>query len=164
MKYRILSDEELSHLEGDLKAFLIINGIEGDTWKKMNAEEPEKAMALIELFSDKVLETIYEKIDYLEFRTNDSCLVFHLGEKEQSLISIQKKNPESNVDLSTPDGIHDALKNHFNALDFFTSKRSYTQEREAEIHTLINQGCVLSTKEFWSALVEVLSNEDPHVN
>lgn len=156
MKYRILSDEELSHLEGDLKAFLIINGIEGDTWKKMNEEEPEKAMALIELFSDKVLETIYEKIDFLEFRTNDSCLVFHLGEKEQSLISIQKK-ADSSVDLSTPEGIHDALKNHFSELEFFTSKRNYTQEREAEIHTLINQGCVLSTKEFWNSLQEVLS-------
>lgn len=157
MKYRILSDEELSHLEGDLKAFLIINGIEGETWKKMNEEEPEKALALIELFSDKVLETIYEKINYLEFRTSDSCLVFHLGEKEQSLISIQKKNSASSVDLSTPEGIHDALKNHFAELEFFTSKRNYTQEREAEIHTLINQGCVLSTPEFWSALVEVIS-------
>ncbi len=155
MKYRILSDEELSHLEGDLKAFLIINGIDGDAWKEMNAEEPEKALALIELFSDKVLETIYEKIDFLEFRTSDSCLVFKLGEKDQSLVSIQK-NQDSLVDLSTPEGIHDALANHFSELQFFTSKRSYTQEREMEIHTLINQGCVLSTADFWQALQEVI--------
>jgi hypothetical protein len=44
MKYRRLTQEELTHLEGDLKAFLIINGIEGEAWEKLNQESPEKAL------------------------------------------------------------------------------------------------------------------------
>lgn len=155
----MLTDEELQHLEGDLKAFLIINGIEGDTWKKMNEEEPDKALALVELFSDKVLETVYEKLEYLEFRTVDSCLVFKMGKADQSLISIQGKTSKS-LDLSTPEGIHDALKNHFSQLELFTSRRDYTQEREVEIHQLIEQGCVLSTAEFWNALEEIITSDN----
>jgi len=156
MKYRILSDEELKHLEGDLKAFLIINGLEGDSWKKLNEEEPDKALALVELFSDQVLQTVYEKLEYLELRTPESCLVFKLKKEELILISLNRQ-VGSNVDLSTVEGVHDALVNHFKELQCFTSKRTYTREREQEIHQLISEGCVLSTSEFWDALVEVLN-------
>ncbi len=125
----------------------------------MNEQEPEKALALVELFSDKVLETVYEKLEYLEFRTVESCLVFKMGKTDQSLISIQRK-PGSSLDLSTPEGIHNALRDHFPELELFTSKRNYTQEREMEIHVLITQGCVLSSAEFWNALEEIVTTEN----
>lgn len=156
MKYRMLSDEELKHLEGDLKAFLIINGLEGDSWKKLNEEDPDKALALVELFSDQVLQTVYEKVEYLELRTPESCLVFKLNKDELLLISLNRL-AGSTIDLSTVEGVHDALVNHFRELQCFTSKRSFTKERELEIHQLISEGCVLSTAEFWDALVEVLN-------
>jgi hypothetical protein len=159
MKYRMLSNEELEHLEGDLKAFLILNGVAGDDWKALNETDPDKAIALVELFSDKVLETVYEKVEYLEHRSPDMCLVFHLGEKDQSLITIQRTEGSS-LDLSTPEGIHEALTKRISELEFFTSKHAYHKEREMEVHKLITQGCVLSTKEFWDALMEVISAED----
>lgn len=155
MKYRILSDEELQHLEGDLKAFLIINGIHGEEWEKLNREEPGKAVALVELFSDQVLQTVYEKVKFLEHRSTDSCIVFHFAEGEQELIAIQRK-PGSELDLSTIDGIHQALKNDLNQLSFFTSKRPYQDPRETEIHKLIEQGAVLSSEIFWNSLREIL--------
>lgn len=155
MKYRILSDEELQHLEGDLKAFLIINGVHAEEWEKLNREEPQKALSLVELFSDQVFQTIYEKVQFLEHRTPASCLVFHFLKDEQELIAIQK-NPDSDVDLSSTAGIHDALANHLKDLSVFTSKRSYQQEREQEIHQLIEQGAILSNAEFWNSLREIL--------
>lgn len=158
MKYRVLSDEELQHLEGDLKAFLIINGIEGDTWKKLNGEEPDKALALVELFSDQVLQTVYEKIEFLEMRTPESCLVFRLNKKELVLISLNR-NPGSTIDLSTVEGIHDALVNRFKELQLFTSKRLYAREREQEIHQMIQEGCSLSSGEFWDALTKVIEEK-----
>lgn len=154
----MLTDEELQHLEGDLKAFLIINGIAGDDWKTLNETDPDKAVALVELFSDKVLETVYEKVEYLEHRSEETCLVFHLGEHEQSLITIQRSE-DSNLDLSTPESIHEALTKRISELEFFTSKHPYHKEREMEVHKLITQGCVMSTKEFWDALVQVLEAE-----
>lgn len=155
MKYRILSDEELQHLEGDLKAFLIINGVHGEEWAELNQKEPQKALELVELFSDQVLQTVYEKVKFLEHRTPDSCIVFHLGENEQELIAIQK-NPGSAVDLSSVDGIHEALTKIPKDLSFFTSKKNYNDSREMEIHQLITQGAVLSDAVFWNSLKEIL--------
>lgn len=155
MKYRILSDEELQHLEGDLKAFLIINGIHGEEWEKLNREEPQKALELVELFSDQVLQTVYEKVQFLEHRSPDSCLVFHFREQEQELIAIQKKS-DAVIDLSTVEGIHEALTKTPNNLSFFTSKKNYNDSREMEIHQLIEQGAVLSDAVFWNSLKEIL--------
>ena len=155
MKYRILSDEELQHLEGDLKAFLIINGIHGEEWARLNKEEPQKAIELVKLFSDQVLQTVYEKVKFLEHRTPDSCLVFHCREQEQELIAIQK-NPASSLDLSTVEGIHNALTKTPGDLSFFTSKKKYNDSREQEIHQLIEQGAVLSDAGFWNSLQEIL--------
>ncbi|MNU81841.1 hypothetical protein D3C71_715120 [compost metagenome] len=155
MKYRILSDEELQHLEGDLKAFLIINGVHAEEWEKLNQEDPQKALALVELFSDQVFQTIYEKIHFLEHRTPESCLVFRFLKDEQELIAIQR-NPDSTLDLSDTEGIHLALSQHLKDLSLFTSKRAYSQEREREIHQLIEQGAILSSEEFWNSLQQIL--------
>lgn len=151
MKYRILTDEELQHLEGDLKAFLIINGVEGDTWKQLNDTEPEKALKLVELFSDTVLQTVYEKIQFLEVRGPDSCMVFHYGKEQVELISITRK-PGTACDLSTPESIHEALIHHPGGLTWFRTAKSYSKPREEEIHQLLEQGAVLSTVEFWEML------------
>lgn len=155
MKYRMLTNEELQHLEGDLKAFLIINGIEGEGWKKLNESEPEKAVALVELFSDNVLQTVYEKIRFLEFRSPDLCLVFHCKEDALDLISISRV-PGTACDLSTPEAIHDALVYHAYGLTWFRTSKPYNEARELEIHRLLEQGSVLSTPEFWEALVKGL--------
>lgn len=155
MKYRILTDEELQHLEGDLKAFLIINGVEGEAWKQLNETQPEKALKLVELFSDTVLQTVYEKIHYLEVRSADSCMVFHFEKDQIALISITRK-PGTACDLSTPESIHEALINHPGGLNWFRTSKSYSKVREEEIHQLLEQGAVLSTVEFWEVLNEAL--------
>ena len=151
MKYRILSNEELSHLEEDFKHFLIVNGVHAEEWEALNKNEVDKAVQLVEVFSDTVLQKVYEKIEYLEFRSQDNCMVFHFGEDKIELISIQRK-VNSSVDLSTVESIHDALKKQATELTFFKSEKSYSKEREAEIHDMIEQGCLLSSSQFWTAL------------
>ena len=47
MKYRMLTTEELTHFEEDLKQFLIVNGVHGDEWEQMNRETPDKAVELV---------------------------------------------------------------------------------------------------------------------
>lgn len=156
MKYRILTDEELKHLENDLKAFLIINGVDGDTWKTINESDPEKALGLVELFSDAVLQTVYEKMQYLEFRSPESCIVFHCGPDQIELISIVRK-PDALCDLSTPETIHEALVHHTDQLQWFRTVKQYNNPREMEIHKMLEQGGVLSTVEFWQALEDGLN-------
>lgn len=154
MKYRVLTKEELIPLEKDLVAFLIVNGIDGSMWEKINQEDPEKAIELVELFSDVVLQKVYEKIQFLEFRSEKSCLVFKCGVEAIELISMTT-DPNNSCDLSTPDSIHEALVKHSNELKIFKTEKAYSQERELEIHQLISGGCLISSEEFWVSLEAV---------
>ena len=151
MKFRILSDEELQHFEEDLKHFLIANGVHADEWETINKENPEKAIALVKLFSDSVLQKVYERIKFIEHRTQSSCMVFHMMEESIELISINVKEG-CTADLSTPEKIHNALVHQANELTIFTTQKAYNKEREVEIHEMLEQGCVLSDEKFWNAL------------
>ena len=114
MKYRILSQEELELLEDDLKAFLIVNGVHGDEWAEMNKSNPVKAVELVELFSDTVLQKVYDKVRFIEHRSQKSCMVFHLLDDKIELISINANSDA--VDLTTPESIHEALSTNAKSL------------------------------------------------
>lgn len=154
MKYRILTNEELIPLEEDLKAFLIVNGVDGSEWGKINAQNPDKAIELVELFSDVVLQKVYEKIKFLEFRSATSCMVFKCGKEVIELISIQ--TTDASEDLSTIESLHEALKKEDSKLTFFKSTKNYSGSREREVHEMIESGCLLSSEEFWLLLVKSL--------
>jgi len=157
MKYRLLTKEELEPLAEDLKAFLIVNGIHHEEWVEINEKDPEKATEVVGAFSDAVLQIVYEKIRFLEFRSMESCMVFQFLPESLELISLNRK-PGSACDLSTPESIHDALAKKAGELTWFKTSRAYTGNREAEIHQLLEQGCFLSNEEFWSALESTMAD------
>ncbi|MCO5258977.1 MAG: DUF6495 family protein [Crocinitomicaceae bacterium] len=156
MKYRLLTDDELSSLEDELKAFLIVNGVDGTEWEKINKQSPEKAVRLVELFSDSVLEKVYSKIQFLEFRSPKMCLVFKINEDNSDLISLQVKE-NSIADLSTIESIHNALIQHARDILMFTQNKKHTKSRGEEVHLLLEQGCVPSVEEFWLSLNKVMA-------
>lgn len=152
MKYRLLTDEELKHLEEELKHFLIVNHVHKEEWERMNKEQPALAIELVGLFSDQVLQRVYENISYLENRSKASCFVFHCDQEKINLIAIQAKNENENLDFSTPESIHEALTKHTKDVGFLRHSKPYSKTREEEIHQLIEQGCVKSTESFWKSL------------
>lgn len=154
MKYRLLNDEELQILEEELKQFLIVNGIDGSIWLEINKNEPQKALGLIQLFSDQVLQCVYEKIEFLEKRSPQDCLIFHIAEYHIDLIALQAQSEELN--LSDPEGIHQALTTGLKKMSIFKSRKSIQRPREEEIHILLTQGCVHSDKAFWEMLNRVI--------
>lgn len=157
MKYRMLTNEELTHLENELKQFLIINHVYKEEWERMNRETPELANDLVGLFSDQVLQRVYENIHFLEHRSKDACLVFKLGKDSIEMIGLQKKNSESSlINFETPESIHEALTIHPKEIGFFKHTKAYSKQREEEIHQMIEQGCVKSSEEFWKLLLEVV--------
>ncbi len=76
MKYRRLSTDELQELEKEFVHFLVSNGIAADDWVKLKEEENDKAEALIDTFSDVVMEKVLGKVDFLEKREKSSVLFF----------------------------------------------------------------------------------------
>jgi hypothetical protein len=154
MKYRILTDDELEVFAEDLKHFLIVNGVHSEEWEEINKNDKEKAIQLVELFSDNVLQIVYEKMKFIEHRSPKSCMVFQFKEDEIELISLNVKNGMS--DLSTPESIHDALVNRPNEIALFKTTKKYNKKREIEIHEILTQGCVNSSEEFWVSLNKLI--------
>ena len=154
MKFRMLTDEELEVFAEDLKHFLIVNGVHSEEWEEINKNDKEKAIQLVELFSDNVLQIVYEKMKFIEHRSPKSCMVFQFKEDEIELISLNVKNGKS--DLSTPESIHDALVNRPNEIALFKTTKKYNKKRETEIHEMLTQGCVNSSEEFWVSLNKLI--------
>ena len=153
MKYRILTKEELTHFDEDFKHFLISNGISNEDWLKWNKNHDTKATELVQLFSDIVLQKVYEKIEFLEHRNQSSCIIFHMKKDNIDLISLNAKTETTN--LSTIESIHYNLVNKPENINYFKTSKSYTKTRELEIHELIESGCVLSSKDFWEELMKI---------
>ena len=150
MKYRILTKQEMEIFDEDFKHFLITNGVKNEEWLAMNQSDIEKATTLVELFSDTVLHKVYEKIEYIEFRSPDACMIFRCLPQRMALISLNKKKGIS--DLSTSESIHKALSKSPEDLSIFKSEKEYSISREEEMHELFEKGCFVSSQEFWNAL------------
>lgn len=150
MKYRILTKQEMEIFDEDFKHFLITNGVKNEEWLAMNQSDIEKATTLVELFSDTVLHKVYEKIQFIEFRSPDACMIFRCLPERMELISLNKKQGSS--DLSTPETIHEALSKSPEDLSIFKSEKEYSISREEEMHELFEKGCFVSSQEFWNAL------------
>ncbi len=155
MKYRILTLEELEVFAEDFKQFLIVNGIHAEEWEKMNKNDKEKAVQFVELFSDTVLQKVYEKISFLEFRSEQSCMIFKMNKENIELISISAKEG-SGISLETPESIHSSLLKTPESLTIFKTQKKYLKEREFEVHEMLQQGCLHSDKAFWDSLEKVL--------
>ena len=150
----MLTTEEMEIFNEDFKHFAIANGVSNEEWLEMNQSDPEKATKLVGLFSDTVLQKVYEKLKFVEHRSPSSCLVFKLNESDIDLISLNRKSEK--VDLSTAESIHDALVNNPSELTIFRSKKNYSKVREEEIHEMLSQGCVNSSEAFWIMLEKVI--------
>lgn len=154
MKYRLLSQQELELLEEEFKHFLIVNGVHNDEWVEMNKTNPGSAMNMVELFSDTVLQKVYEKAKFIEHRSKSSCMVFKLNTDTIELISINTSGDE--VNLSSPESVHNALAHKSALLTIFNTIKPYSKNREEEIHEMIENGCVNSSEAFWLQLKKVL--------
>ena len=154
MKYRMLTPEEMEIFDEDFKHFAVANGISNEEWLEMNQSNKDLATKLVALFSDTVLQKVYENLKFIEHRSPSSCLVFKLNKTEIDLISLNANNEK--VDLSTAESIHEALVNQPKELSVFKSKKTYSKTREEEIHEMLTQGCVNSSEAFWMMLEKVI--------
>lgn len=157
MKYRMLTDDELRVFEPELKQFLVVNAVYDEEWRQINQENPDKARQLVALFSDQVLQTIYERIAFVEHRSKKTCLVFACQSDRLLLIGLQHNHPE--LDFSTLEGIHFGLTNHLAEIKWFKKSKGYDSDREMEIHQMLENGCVPSSGEFWESIQPLVSSE-----
>jgi len=154
MKYRILSDEELKNLEEDFKKFLVASDISSEEWIKINSDSPEKAKEFVELFSDLVLQKVYESVQFIEHRSKTDLKVFKFEKDNIELVALKAKSDK--VDFSTLESINDSLKHRSSQIEIFRGSKKYDGERELELFDMFKKGCVVSTEDFWNLLEKLI--------
>jgi hypothetical protein len=150
----MLSQEELQHLEAEFKQFLIVNQIHSDEWKKINEAEPEKALALVELFSDTVLLKVFKKIEYLEFRSKQLFSVYRIHSKRIEAIHV--KSEDHTVSLETDEEILVAINSNSSKLSIYRAEKKVNPFKEDEVHRLVEQSCVKSTELVWEQFSKLI--------
>jgi hypothetical protein len=156
MRFRILSDDELKHMETEFKHFLIINNMHSSEWEDLNKNEPEKALALVELFSDTVLLKVYEKVEFLEFRSKSLFSIYKITDENTHAIHLKSKN--DSVSLETDTQISESLKNKFAELEIYRAQKKVDLYKADEVHKLVTQGCLVSNDLIWNQLNAIIVN------
>ncbi len=151
MKYRYLTDQELQLLEKDFVYFLVANGIDNDEWVRINSESKEKALEIVGLFSDVVIEKAIENIAYLEYRTAKSLKIFHCKEDTITLIGLDI-DEESNLDFTIADSAELAISEGTDAIKTYKTKKPYQKSRTEEIYKMMDAGCYIVDGKFYNTL------------
>ena len=154
IKYRLLSDKELNELKEEFTQFLIIQGIHNDEWNKINKNNPEKALQIVAVFSDTVLEKSYSKVKYLEYKSKSFFSVFEIGEKASKVLQISTTNDAINLEDI------DNIRKHLLSKEISIQKgeKKHSKERGMEIHQLIFQGCSFTTAETWLHINKLINH------
>jgi hypothetical protein len=135
MHYPCLSLAQLEVLETDFVAFLIVNGVEGETWKTLNETNPSKAQELATLFSQVVWEKVLKETKYVKRVSETERIFGYLGE-EQGVLLIGQQNPS--------------------VWTFHKAKKQWGSKRESEVFTLLQQGFERATEQEFTEVSQLI--------
>ena len=148
MKYRLLSDEELTHFKKDFIEYLVINGLTGEDWAKMKEERVDDANKILDSFSDVVFESVFRKNMFLDHISKNQIKCFQcLGDKIV-LIGLNSNNPK--IDFTSLKDF--SLLANETRLEVYTSEKKYSKQREIEMFEMTNDGCSLSNGDLFKKL------------
>jgi hypothetical protein len=149
-KYRILTSDELQELDPEFKQFLIVHGIFDEEWRRINIENPDYAIELVEIFSDTVLEKVYSKISFLEFREKELLIALSFTEAYVEQIRLHQKE-NCDVDFLNPT-LWAEPTFPISEIDAFFGKKPIKTSKNEEIHFFVEQGFVIAESDFWAKL------------
>ena len=135
MHYPCLTLAQLEALETDFVAFLILNGVEGETWKTLNETNPSKAQELANLFSQVVWEKVLKETRHVK-RVSETERVFGFLGEEQGILLIGQQNPNGWV--------------------FHKANKHWVNNRESEVFALLQQGFERATEQEFNEVSQLL--------
>lgn len=149
MKYRFLTDEELSSLEDEFKQFLITNHLYAEEWEELNKTNPEKAKDVVGMFSDLVLDKVYSKTSFLLHHSADKLKVFSFQEEMALMIGFDYLGKG----VIPEEKILEFIQENFDQFEVYSASKKYTKEnRNIEVYKLVKSGAVKVESEFFSVL------------
>jgi len=157
MKYRLLDKEELLEMEVEFFRFLATRSIPGPDWEKMKTTDPQRVNDYLEEFSDLVFEKILLGVEFLEMKLPDDLKIFRCGKEKIELIGVSvegAKDIDFTIDQSPADMITQ-FKSSGAQLKLYQAEKSYKGNREKELFSMLEAGCVISNGELFTTLEEL---------
>jgi hypothetical protein len=137
MQFPCLTLEQLKPLEDEFVSFLIVNGVEGETWKTLNEITPQKAEELVNLFSQLVWEKILKETHYVKRSNETERVVVYFGVEEGEVI----------IGQLISDG-----------WVFHSGKKQWKETRELEVLNFLSQGFERASEHEFNALKELIKS------
>lgn len=154
-KYRLLTNEELVEMKTEFINYLVVNGITADDWKKMLAEETEKAQEIVDLFSDVVFEKILRKVNFVLKQAKREIVAFHCMEETIEMCGLIA-GPEIDVDFTDNEVIAKLIANPIKGLQTIHGEKPYDKIRELEIFEMTESGGMISDGNVFNALKSIV--------
>lgn len=145
-KYRTLDTRELKDLEPEFVQFLVVNGITGDDWVDMKAQNMKKAELIIDQFSDVIMEGILRKIKFLQYRDKQVIRCFQCLENNIVMVALETSDEEA--DLTKLDA-HSEIPD---TATLSTQEKKYQPNRSEELWRMMVSGCEISDGSTFKAL------------
>ncbi|MGQ2984732.1 DUF6495 family protein [Flavobacterium sp.] len=154
MKYARLTKEQLEELHPEFINFLASQSIDKAEWDILKKEKPEVAEQEIDVFSDLIWENVVSKAEWLEHYSKNHIFLFKLDQEKMESIIIHAHTPMA--DLLTEGGLHWLNENIFSKeVQIQRGAKPFSQERNTEIFSLIEQGAVLSDGTLYKQLEDM---------
>ncbi len=166
-KYRLLTQEELSQLQGVFINFLAANSITANDWEKIKTKNKDKMNSLIEQFSDVVFEKTLANVHLLEKRLPGKLLMYELFEDKMVLLGLEVIG-DSPLDFTNEFSISelsDLFINENLEISFIIGTKPLFEDKKKEIFDLMESGAMISrNEELFSALKKLKESYSPSEN
>ena len=159
VKYRRLSTPELEQLKDDFVKFLATNSIAADDWEQMKKNDNEKAIGMIDIFSDMVFDRAISKIKFLELRTEKELRVFKCNDAHIELVGLTVDESKG-LDLTNGDALKQLASGEILLENYgpkmYTSEKEYEESREQELFKMMDMGCVPAPEALYMGLKSMI--------
>jgi hypothetical protein len=158
MKYSRLTKEQFEALHQEFINFLSSQSITGEEWKSIKEKKPKVAEEELDIFSDLVWEGVLNKARFLENIAPQQIFLFKIGETEISLIVVKVTNDSK--DITTSEGYRWLQQNFASdEVEFFTSSKEFSEDKNKDVFSLIQQGASITKGELYVFFEEILRKE-----
>jgi hypothetical protein len=157
MKYSRLTKEQFEELHPEFINFLASQSIDKAEWDTIKENKPEVAEQELDVFSDLIWEGVLTKAEYLEHFSKNHIFLFQCFDTYVNSIVLKSLVPE--VDFLTKDGLQWLSDNMFTeTIEMKIGKKVFTEERNASIFALIQQGAFLSDGQLYQQINSIIES------
>ena len=157
MKYARLTKEQFDELHAEFANFLATQTIDKAEWDSIKINRPEVAEQELDVFSDLIWEGVLSRAEYLEHFSRNHIFLFKCFEKDVQSIVLKSLVPET--DFLTKDGLQWLSDNMFTEnIEMKVGKKVFTEDRNASIFELIQQGAFLSDGQLFTQINTIIES------